>query len=68
MSLDDKIEEILARAKNVDEISHSSTTSPISNANNLNVNIHTMGSAFIYCFACVCICATLLALVFFSER
>lgn len=67
MILDDKIQEILARAKNVDDISHSSTTSPISNANNLNINVQTSENALLYCCVCVCICITILALVFFSQ-
>lgn len=65
MQVDDKIEEILARAKNVDDISHSSANSPISNANNLNINVQTAGNGLIYCCACVCICFTILILVFF---
>ena len=67
MMLDDKIEEILARAKNVDDINHSSTTSPITNANNLNINVQAPSNALLYCCVCVCICLTVLALVFFSR-
>lgn len=65
MILDDKIEKILARAKHVEDVSHSSTTSPISNANTLNINVQTAGNAIIYC--CFCVCITVLALVFFSK-
>ena len=67
MILDDKIEKILARAKHVDDINHASTTSPISNANTLNINVQTAGNALVYCCVCVCICITVLALVFFSK-
>ena len=65
MALDDKIEAILAKAKNVDDISHSSTT-PISNANNLNINVQTSSNVLICCCLCVCICITVCVLVFFS--
>jgi len=65
MILDDKIEAILAKAKKIDDINHSSTSSPISNANNLNINVQTSTNALIYCCVCVCICITIFTLVFF---
>jgi len=65
MALDDKIEAILAKAKNVEDVSHSSET-PISNANNLNINVQTSSNAIVYCCLCVCICVTVFILVFFS--
>ena len=65
MALDDKIEAILAKAKNVEDVSHSSAT-PISNANNLNINVQTSSNAVVYCCLCVCICITVCVLVFFS--
>ncbi len=65
MILDEKIEEILSRAKNIDDVNNSSNTSPINNTNNLNVNIQTIGNPLLYCFTCVCFGVIILAFVFF---
>ena len=65
MILDEKIEEILARAKNIDDVNNSSNASPINNTNNLNVNIQTVGNPLLYCGACICFGVVILALVFF---
>ncbi len=65
MILDEKIEEILARAKNIDDVNNSSSTSPINNTNNLNVNIQTTGNPLLYCCAFICFAVMILAFVFF---
>lgn len=63
--IDDQIDQILSRGKSVEDVTQSSTTSPISNANNLSINVQTQNSTLLYCCMFLCVCVTILALVFF---
>ena len=63
--IDDQIDQILSRGKSVEDVTQSSTTSPISNSNNLNINVQAQNSILLYCCMFLCICLTVLALVFF---